>query len=210
MRVTGVDIVGGQTVVKVEKPTELTGEFLFNCQFEIPVAGGSSAGVGWAYRYGVVIMQGNGTPPTAANVEYSPIVGSWEIAEGAGPFIVFGEHNVGTDTLIGRFSGSGAGTHEVWATIESVECDEYTQQIEYVLATPIRYTGGRSTTSIPEIDSYGMIRVESVCSDIFTAHYTSDDLPGKTLRATYMWDLEAEEPVQKWYVDGVCGGPECA
>lgn len=106
--------------------------------------------------------------------------------------------------------GGGGGTHEVWATIESVECDEYTGQIEYVMATPIRYTGGRSATSIPELDSYGMIRVESVCSDIFTAHYTSDDLPGKTLRATYMWDLEGEEPAQKWYVDGVCGGPECA
>lgn len=110
MRVTGVDVVGGQTVVKVEKPTDTDGEFLFNCQFEIPVAGESSAGVGWAYRYGVVIMQGNGTPPTAENVQYVPVVGSWEIEEGSGPFIVFGEHNVGTDTLIGRFTGSGGET----------------------------------------------------------------------------------------------------
>ena len=125
--------------------------------------------------------------------------------------ILYKPSGTGEKECVVRFAGGGGGgTHEVWATIEHVECDEYTQQIEYVLATPIRYTGGRSTTSIPEIDSYGMIRVESVCSDIFTAHYTSDDLQGKTLRATYMWDIEAEEPVQKWYVDGVCGAPECA
>lgn len=109
MRVTGVDVVGGQTVVKVEKPSSTDGEFLFNCQFEIPVAGESSAGVGWAYRYGVVVMQGNGTPPTAENVQYVPVVDSWEIEEGSGPFVVFGEHNVGTGTLIGRFAMTAGG-----------------------------------------------------------------------------------------------------
>jgi hypothetical protein len=64
-----------------------------------------------------------------------------------------------------QWHGGGGGTHEVWATIDSVECDEYTSQIEYVMATPTYYTGGCNADAIPGIDSYGMIRVEAVCPD---------------------------------------------
>jgi hypothetical protein len=107
-----------------------------------------------------------------------------------------------------QWHGGGGGTHEVWATIDSVECDEYTSQIEYVMATPTYYTGGCNADAIPGIDSYGMIRVEEIC-EMFTAYYTAEQLVGKTIRATYMKPLTGD-CVAKWLVDLVCGSPECA
>lgn len=107
MRVTGVDVVGGQTVVTVEKPSSTEGEFLFNSQFEIPVVDTENDvfGVGWAYRYGIVIMLGDA--PSTPSTQYIPIVDSWEIEEGSGPFVVYGSHNVTTRGLIGRFNSVG-------------------------------------------------------------------------------------------------------
>lgn len=114
MRVTGTEVVAGRTTVTVEKPTSTDGEFLFNSQYEIPVAATGVSGVGWAYRYGVVVMLGD--QPTAAGAEYLPIVGSWEIEEGSGPFVVYGAHGdgggsgsgSGSGELIGRFAGGGS------------------------------------------------------------------------------------------------------
>ena len=100
MKITGVEIVGGITTVTIDKPDTTDGEFLFNCQFAI--ADGEN---GWAFRYGIVIALGDGVAPTAANVKYQPAVGTWTIEESEGGFFtVFGEHNVVTDAVIGRFS----------------------------------------------------------------------------------------------------------
>jgi hypothetical protein len=128
LRVIGVEVVGGRTALKVEKPTSTNGEFLFNGPYPIeapadavpgvPAEGETPAvdpvpeklGVGWAYRYGVVVMLGN--PPSEPNVSYGPIVDSWEIEEGGGPFTVFGEYQITpeseTAALIGRFAGGGS------------------------------------------------------------------------------------------------------
>lgn len=103
MRITGTEVIGGRTALIVEKPTETSGEFLFNSQFTI-----AANAVGWAYRYGVVVMLGDGETPTVANAQYAPMVGAWTIEEGGGPFIVFGEHNAADDALIGRFAGGGS------------------------------------------------------------------------------------------------------
>jgi hypothetical protein len=71
------------THIEVRKPTKIGGEYLFNSQFEI-----GSGEYGWAYRFGVVRMLGE--PPTTPR-QYRPIVGSYEIEEGAGPFVVEGQ-----------------------------------------------------------------------------------------------------------------------
>jgi hypothetical protein len=104
MQITGVDIVGGITVVTCTKPTSTDGEYLFNSPYAI-----ASGGNGWAYRHGVVIALGNGTPPSAANVIYQPVVDTWTIEEGGELFTVFGEHNVTTDAVIGRQKATGGG-----------------------------------------------------------------------------------------------------
>jgi hypothetical protein len=104
LQITGVDIVGGITVVTCTKPTSTDGEYLFNSPYAI-----ASGGNGWAYRHGVVIALGNGTPPSAANVIYQPVVDTWTIEEGGELFTVFGEHNVTTDAVIGRQKATGGG-----------------------------------------------------------------------------------------------------
>jgi hypothetical protein len=103
MQVTGVAIVGGQTVVTCTKPTTTAGEYLFNSPY--PIADGEN---GWAYKFGVVIALGNGTPPTAPNVIYQPVVSTWTIEEGGSLFTVFGEHNVIANAVVGRFTGGGS------------------------------------------------------------------------------------------------------
>jgi hypothetical protein len=97
---TGVEIVGGRTVVTVDKPSSTDGEYLFNSQFSI-----ATGGTGWAYRFGVVIALGD--PPSSANLVYQPIVDSWEIEEGGDLFVVFGEHNADARGLIGKFNAAG-------------------------------------------------------------------------------------------------------
>jgi hypothetical protein len=107
MRVVGTRSINNVTAIDVEKPTSTDGEFLFNCQYPIAVAAEESPGVGWAFRFGVVIMLGS--DPSEPGAEYGPIVGSWEIEEGAGPFVVYGHHRANELTddraLIGRFAG---------------------------------------------------------------------------------------------------------
>ena len=102
LRVTGTIETGGRTALLVEKPTSVSGEFVFNGPYEIAAL--ADVGVGWAYKFEIIVMLGDGTPPTAANVQYSPVVGSWTITESSGPFVVFGEHNAATDALIGRIT----------------------------------------------------------------------------------------------------------
>ena len=122
-RITGTATVAGRTTVTIEKPTSTDGEFVFNSQFEI--AAGS---VGWGYRYGIVVMLGDGVAPTAANVEYSPIVSSWDITEASGPFVVFGTDIDTTDGLIGRI---GAPTSAVVTEV----------RFQIVSSDPTTFTG---------------------------------------------------------------------
>jgi len=111
MEITGTEEVGGRTVVTVTKPTRVDGEYLFNSQYAISPASessgsvGDSIGNGWAFRFGVVIMLGS--PPSEPGASYGPIVGSWEIEETDGPFVVYGAHNAKDNALIGRIASSG-------------------------------------------------------------------------------------------------------
>jgi len=111
MRVIGTRNINNVTAINVEKPSSLDGEFLFNGQYPIAAASETETGVGWAYRFGVVIMLGDA--PTEPGVQYQPIIGSWEIEEGSGPFVVYGRHRANENTddraLIGRFAGGGSG-----------------------------------------------------------------------------------------------------
>jgi len=197
VQVIGTEVVGGLTVVKVQRPTSTSGEFLFNSQFEIP-----AGETGWAFRFGVVIAIGD--PPATANTVYQPIVDSWEIEEGGSLFTVFGEHNAATNGLIGKFTGGGGGAPRIWFTIVSVECvsaDEIILTVE-----PTWFTGG-CTAAIPDEDSYGYVLVEDVCQIL--QYYTAEWLVGKTGSATYMYPRSGYcEP--KWLVDEICGQPSCA
>jgi hypothetical protein len=105
MQITGTAEVSGRTVVKVTKPTDTDGEYLTNSQFAIPVIGEGESGCGWAYRFGVVVFLGD--PPTDP-ARYRPIVDSWEVEEGDGPFVIFGAHNAAEGSLIGRIDSHHA------------------------------------------------------------------------------------------------------
>lgn len=118
LQITGVTVAGGITVVTIDKPSTTSSEYLFNSQFEI-LAGE----YGWAYRFGVVIAIGD--PPSEVNVVYDPIVDSWEIAEGGSLFVVFGEHNVTTRGLIGKFAGGAVNVKHGIVT-SNLGCGYYT------------------------------------------------------------------------------------
>jgi len=204
-RITGTVTEAGRTTLMVEKPTSTDGEFVFNSQFEI-----AAGEVGWGYRFGIVVMLGDGVTPSAANVEYSPIVGSWDITEASGPFVVFGEDIDTTDGLIGRFTGGGGGTHEIWFEIISVYCPSETETI--LTVNPTWYTGG-CTAAIPGADSYGYVEVYDVCStlDYYTAIWLDGSVDGITKhgRATYMYPRTGT-CTPRWLVDQICESPECA
>ncbi len=112
LEITGTEEVGGRTAITVRKPTTTTGEYLFNSQYSIPVAVEAAeevaavAGVGWAYRYGVVVMQGDGSTEDG---QYQPVIDSWEIEPGDGPFVIFGEHSAADGALIGRVGAEPIG-----------------------------------------------------------------------------------------------------
>lgn len=110
VRVTGVSDIGGRTCLLVEKPSSTAGEFLFNSQYEIPVAVTADpeaevdgvTGVGWAYRFGHVTMLGDA--PTYAGAMYGPVVDSWEVDEGGGAFVVYGRQDISSRTLLGQIA----------------------------------------------------------------------------------------------------------
>jgi len=202
MQITGTDQYAGRTVITVEKPTTLDGEYLFNSPYQIE--GGAA---GWAYRFGVVVMLGQ--PPSEANVSYQPIIDSWEVEEGGGPFTVFGDYEITpestTAALIGRFAGSGGGSQRIWFTVDSVECVDGGGMI--LMVEPTYYTGGCDAT-IPGEDEYGLVEVEDICSIL--SYYTAEGLVGMIGSATYMYPRGAEYCTPVWLVDSICGGPECA
>jgi hypothetical protein len=204
MQITGTDQYAQRTVITVEKPTTLNGEYLFNSPYTIE--GGAA---GWAYRFGVVVMLGQ--PPSEANVSYQPIIDSWEIEEGGGPFTVFGKYEITpestTAALIGRFAGGGSGGgHTIWFTIEEVLCPETDYVAETTLVvTPTWYN--RSCTGIPPGAEYGgEYYVYDLCNYLYGL--TPSDLVGTTGRASYMYPLTgACEP--RWVIDDLCASPVC-
>lgn len=201
MQITGTEVVAGITVVKVTKPTTTDGEYLFNSQFSI--AAGEN---GWAFRFGVVVMLGDGTAPTAANAEYLPVVASWSITEGSGPFVVFGEHNVVTDALIGRFIGGGGGGGRIWFTVVSMDCE----QSPWVLTVEVTYYSGGCEVAIPGADQYdGYVEVENFCD--IADHFTPETIVGKSGSASQAYSRDGYsgncEPV--WLLDDICGDPVC-
>jgi hypothetical protein len=210
MRVTGTRNINNVTAIDVEKPTSTDGEFLFNSQFPIAVPSSTETGVGWAYRFGVVIMLGDA--PSEPSVEYSPIVGSWEIEEGAGPFVVYGHHRAKEATddraLIGRFAGggSGGGGHTIWFTITDVLCPETDYVAETALVVTATYYNQSCTGTPPGAEYGGEYYVYDICNYLYGL--TLQDLVGTTGRATYQYPLTGEcEP--RWIIDDLCAQPEC-
>jgi hypothetical protein len=137
MRVTGTEQYAGRTVITVEKPTTLVGEFLFNSPYQI-----EAGAAGWAYRFGVVVMLGSDEASGSSNVDagtlYQPIVGSWEIEAGGGPFIVFGRHDANDKALIGRFAGGGEVelSHGIILEVCNIGCSTYRVQRLHRYLTP--------------------------------------------------------------------------
>ena len=113
MEIIGTEEIAGRTAIIVRQPTTTSGEYLFNSQYEIPVASETVAGVGWAYRYGVVVMQGDGSTEAG---DYLPAVGTWTVTPGNGPFAVFGPHNAVDDALTGRIGTGSTGSNSTAAT----------------------------------------------------------------------------------------------
>jgi hypothetical protein len=204
MQITGTSVFGGRTVITVTKPTTLDGEYLFNSPYQI-----EAGAAGWAYRFGVVVMLG--VAPSEANAIYQPIVSSWEIEEGGGPFTVFGTYEITpestTAALIGRFgSGGGGGGETIWFTITDVLCPETDYVAETTLVATATWYSQSCTGTPPGAEYGGEYHVYDLCN--YLSGLTPTDLVGTTGRATYMYPLTgACEP--KWVIDDLCAAPQC-
>jgi hypothetical protein len=203
MQITGTSLYGGRTVITVEKPTTLDGEYLFNSPYQI-----EAGAAGWAYRFGVVVMLG--AAPSAANAIYQPIVSSWEIEEGGGPFTVFGTYEITpestTAALIGRFGSAGGGGHTIWFTIESLLCPEADYVAETTLVVTATHYNQSCTGTPPGANYEGTYDVYDICN--YLHGLVEDDLLGTTGRATYMYPLTGT-CTPKWVIDDLCAQPEC-
>lgn len=102
MQITGTADIGAKTALTIDKPTSTDGQYIFNGPYII-----EDTETGWGYRHGVVLMLGDA--PYISGSQYLPIVGSWEIEEGAGPFVVYGPDQTGERTIVGRIQASGGG-----------------------------------------------------------------------------------------------------
>lgn len=199
MEVTGTQVYAGRTVITVEKPTTLDGEYLFNSPYQI-----EAGAAGWAYRFGVVVMLG--AAPSAPNVSYQPIVDSWEIEEGGGPFTVFGEFEITpeseTAALIGRFAVGAGGGNTMWFDITEVVCaDDYTPE-SYLLVEWTYFSGGCSTP--PGANYDGTYNVYDICGYMGIP----ENLTATKGRATYMYPRDGYcEP--RWIIDDLCYEPRC-
>jgi hypothetical protein len=145
----------------------------------------------------------SGSPTVGTQV--GPVEDSWEMSEeGTGFFVI--HQPVGGVATVERIGGGGGGTHEVWFRIESVICNDDASKTLYV--TPFLYTGPCGS-SIPGLDEYGQLEVNDPCSIL--VFYTSLWLEtgGVVGRATMMNPVGAEYCEPDWYVDTICGQPEC-
>ena len=206
MRITGVEDIGGQTCIKVEKPSSTDGEFLFNSQFAIAVPATGELGVGWAYRHGVVTMLGD--EPTEPGASYGPIVGSWQIEEGGDKFVVFGRHDFSERALVGRFNGGGSGGgHTIWFTIDDVLCPDTDYVAETTLVVTATWYNQSCTGTPPGANDDGTYSIYDLCS--YLNGLTPGDLINGTGRATYHYPLTGG-CTPKWIIDDLCPQPECA
>jgi hypothetical protein len=148
-----------------------------------------------------------GEAPTVANAQYGPVVDSWEIEEGGGAFVVFGEHHVSDRALIGRFAAGGGGGHTIWFTISDVLCPDTDYVDETTLvATAEWYTGGCDKIP-PGANDDGTYNVYDICN--YLRGLTPEDLPGTKGRAEYHYPLTGYcEP--RWIIADLCAQPECA
>jgi hypothetical protein len=207
MQITGVELVGGVTAITVEKPITTTGEYLFNSQFEIAVESPTETGVGWAYRYGVVLMLGD--EPTEAGDTFQPIVGSWEIEEEpGGPFVVFGRHDANDRVLIGRFSGgtSGGGTF-MWFTVDELVCpgdDPYNFPSGGLIVTPTYSDSGTA----PPGDEAGVYHVYDYLGILEYSIDAKDNIEGSKGRASY--GAEIGTSAFQWILDSINVAASCA
>jgi hypothetical protein len=179
MKITGTAEVGGRTTLTIDKPDSTDGEFVFNSQFSI-----ASGGTGWAYRFGVVVMLG--VAPTETGAQYRPVADMWHIEEGAGPFVVFGEHNAKPNGLIGRFTGvSGGGLTIRFRIVASYFCGSC-----YVEARVISVPFGVSVSSLPDVDTYDNNAVRIYDRTGCKFNEPPEDLVNRIGYATYMTPLE--------------------
>ena len=204
MQITGTAVYGERTVVNVTKPTTTDGVYLFNSPYEIAVDA-----AGWAYRFGVVVMLGS--PPSEAGAQYVPIVASWEVEEGAGPFIVYGDYEITpestTAAIIGAFAGGGSGGgHTIWFTITDVLCPDTDYVSETTLVATATWYNLSCTGTPPGAEYGGDYYVYDICNYLYGL--TPQDLVGTTGRATYMYPLTGA-CTPKWIIDDLCAQPEC-
>ena len=207
LQITGVDLVAERTVITVEKPTTTDGEYLFNSQYDIAVESATESGVGWAYRYGVVVMLGD--EPSEAGETFQPIVDSWEIEEEtAGPFVVFGRHEASDRALIGRFahtSTGGGGLTIRFRITASYNCGQC-----YVSARVISVPYGVAVGSLPGVDVYDNYAVDVYDRSGCWFNEPPEDLLNRIGHAVYMTPLEdgpcPDTIFDSWEVISLCDG----
>lgn len=208
LQITGVDLVAERTVITVEKPTTTDGEYLFNSQYDIAVESATESGVGWAYRYGVVVMLGD--EPSEAGETFQPIVDSWEIeAEAGGPFVVFGRHEASDRALIGRFAGgsAGGGGDYFWFTVVDLVCpgdDPYTFP-DGGLIVSATYS---STGEAPVDDIGGIYNVFDYLGILDYSLDAVDSIVGSKGRASRGAPIGSSD--FKWILDSIKVNPICS
>jgi hypothetical protein len=99
MQVMGTVQENNTTFVLVDKPSDICGEYLFNSPYPV-----EADGYGWGYAFGQVRMRGTASTFDACT-RYAPAADSWEVAEGPGPFIVYGIDDVLDNVVRGRIVG---------------------------------------------------------------------------------------------------------
>jgi len=99
LEVTGTTEDLDRTFVTVTKPTSICGEYIFNSQFAV-----EADKWGWAYAFGVVRMRGTASTYSSCK-RYKPTIGSWDVSEGPGPFLVYGEDTSIDGSIRGRIVG---------------------------------------------------------------------------------------------------------
>jgi hypothetical protein len=184
MEIIGTEVVGGVTVVTVDKPSGINNEYLFNSQFAI-----AKDENGWAFRFGVIIMLGD--PPSKPGIRYRPIVDSWEIEENDGPFVVFGEHNAAENALIGRYSDTGS-HWEILAQIQtqSLKATDATATATYISVRQ-KPAGGCDPPDIDdgEVQFENPWRLDAHCGAKIILEYIDD----RCLSGNGRWELRQVE-----------------
>ncbi len=170
-----------RTYIQITKPTATVGEFIFNGEFPIPVAGR-----GACLPWGVVRMQGNGDLAPLSN--YRAVPDTWTIEPGGGPFVVFGPDETRSNVLIGRFGGTNV-IRIRFITTEAISGQTVQARVLKTEGNPISLDTGDPLEPGDEItvtDSYNLFGdIEEKCigwayfaqaeSEILPARYEIED-----------------------------------